>query len=98
MSYQIIYGGPVPRRSSTSLDKRRFYCLLAGSFLLFCLITKAFWPAGTEIMQRLLFSGDPKHTAQAVEVLMADLREGEGFTHSVTAFCVEITEHAENTD
>ena len=96
MSYRIVYAGTEPSRSGTGFRKGRFIRLLAGFFLLFCLLTKVCWPDGSEMMSQLLFSGDPEVTVQAVSVFMQALRAGEDFTDAAMAFCLEITEHAEN--
>lgn len=96
MSYRIVYAGTEPSHGRTCFQKGRFYRLLAGFFLLFCLLTKVCWPEGSDMMSRIVFSGDPEVTAQAVSVFMQHLRAGEDFSDAVTAFCLEITEHAEN--
>ena len=45
-------------------------------------------------IKKMILPGDSEVTAAAFGALINDLCSGEGFREAVTAFCIEVMEHA----
>jgi hypothetical protein len=63
--------------------------------LIFSLLVRQHFPAGTEKLQQLLLPGTPTATHTALDCLMGDLRNGESLSDALTTFCVYIIDHDE---
>lgn len=98
MGYVIRYSGEEPKTSPKASRFSRLPGLTAAFLLAFLLLTKLFWPAGSDKLREFLLPGDPDVTAGAITALVEDLREGQPVSDSVTAFCAEILAHAEYPD
>ena len=94
MGYRIEYEGSREER----FQWKRFAGLLGGALLLFCLLTQLFWPGGAQTLRELLIPGDPEVTARACETMVSGIRAGEDFGDTVTAFCREILDGAQDSD
>lgn len=95
MSYRIEYGPAIPNRYITKNSFLRLQSMTAICLLLFSLIVRHFFPAGTEMLRHILLPGELSVTQEAVETFMCDIRNGEDFTDSLTAFCEYIVIHDE---
>jgi len=94
MGYRVEYG---PVKKVRGLEKRvsGVSSLIAVCLLLFFILVGSFWPEGKEILQKLIFPGDPVVTAAALDNLTESLRSGEALSDSMAAFCIQILEGAE---
>ncbi len=93
MSYRIEYGGGNAVRKPGRGN--RLPVLTAGAFLLFLLLTQAFWPEGTAALREFLLPGDSEVTAHAFSAMAEDLQQGIPVSDALTAFCREILAHGE---
>ena len=98
MGYIITYDGEEPGKIPTIRRRSRLPALTFAFLLAFLLLTKLFWPAGTDKLRRILLPGDPDVTAHAATALVDDLRTGEPVGEAVKTFCGEILAHAEYPD
>ena len=95
MAYRIDYGPPMPRRRGEKFPLR-LPLLTCVFFLLFLLVVKAAWPAGSEKLTQLLLPAQAAAESQeAVQAFLSDLKEGEPFYESQTAFCQQIIAYAD---
>ena len=95
MSYRIEYGSAIPSRYVTKNSCLRLQSMTAVCLLLFSLTVRHFFPEGTEKLRQLLLPGELSVTQEAIETFMCDIRNGEDFTDSLTAFCEYIVIHDE---
>ena len=95
MSYRIEYGPAIPSRYVTQNSLLRLQSMTAICLLLFSLTVRHFFPEGTEKLRQILLPGELSVTQEAVETFMGDIRNGEDFTDSLTAFCEYIVIHDE---
>ena len=95
MSYRIEYGSAIPDRYVIRNNFLRLRSMTAICLLLFSLTVRHFFPEGTEKLRQLLLPGELSVTQEAIETLMCDIRNGEDFTDSLTAFCEYIVIHDE---
>ncbi len=93
MSYRIEYGGGNAVRKPGRGN--RLPVLTAGAFLLFLLLTQAFWPEGSAALRDFLIPGDSEVTTQAFSAMSEDLCEGIPISDALMAFCREILTHGE---
>lgn len=94
MAYKIEYGPGGMEKRPVKPPKRRLTGVTAGAFCLFLLLTLLFWPKGRTALRDIVLPGDPEVTAEALRDLTSDLREGEGLSDAVTAFCHQIIEES----
>ncbi len=98
MGYIIAYDGAEPCAKPAACRTSRLSLFTLGFFLAFLLLTKLFWPAGSDHLMRFFLPGDPEVTGQAVTVLIDNLREGEPVEDALKTFCGEIITHAKYPD
>ena len=94
MAYRIDYGPPLPCRLKEHFPLR-LVLLTTGFFTAFLLGVKALWPEGNELLAKLLLPIRNSGPIDAVEVFLSDLRSGESFYDSLTAFCRQIISYAD---
>ena len=94
MGYRVEYG---PVKKVRGMEKRVSggASLIAVCLLLFLVLVSSFWPAGKEMLRKLIFPGDPVVTAAALEDLTESLRSGEDLSDSMAAFCIQVLEGAD---
>lgn len=94
MTYRIEYGPAQPRpREKLPL---RLIGLTCCFFALFLLGVKSFWPEGQEALTRLLLPArNASGFREAMQSFLAQLKAGESFYDSLTAFCREIISYAD---
>lgn len=92
MSYRIDYQ-PVGMIGHAQKRSVRVCSLTAILFLLFLLLINLFWPYGRNVLQGLLFSGDPAVTVAALDGLTDELRSGVTLTEALRTFCRFIMTH-----
>ena len=93
MAYRIEYGPAVPPKYQKKYKPQRLQAMTAAFLLLFSLIVRQYFPAGTEQLRRILLPGTPTVTQQALDTLMTDLRDGYPIGNAFTAFCEHIISH-----
>lgn len=94
MAYRIDYGPPLPSRLKEHFPLR-LVLLTSGFFTAFLLGVKALWPEGNELLAKLLLPVHDSGSFEAVEVFLSDLRSGESFYDSLTAFCRQVISYAD---
>lgn len=83
MGYRIVYGrDPVVRREGSSL---RLRVMTAVCLLLFASLARLGWPAGREMLGRVLLPRE--ETAAAFSEMVSRVTGGEPLGEAVTAFC-----------
>lgn len=89
MAYRVDYQ---PIKKVRGAEKRRVPvpALIAMFFLAFVLLVNTAWPRGSQVLRRLVFSGDTAVTAAALEDMARDLGEGEALPDALEAFCKTI--------
>ncbi|MBQ2785540.1 MAG: hypothetical protein IJF02_03455 [Oscillospiraceae bacterium] len=92
MGYRIEYESvgriPHPKR------KKRTGIFVASVIILLVLCAITVKTIGLEWVQEVLLPGDPHITAQALENMVEDLREGEGVIEAIKTFCKDIMQNA----
>lgn len=94
MAYRIDYGPPLPRRREEKFPVR-LVALTCGFFIVFLMGVKLLWPEGSENLARLLLPLHANGTTESMEAFLSDLKAGEPFYESLTAFCRQIISHAD---
>lgn len=95
MGYHIQYGETIEKviLETPSVKKssklKLVIILLCVSVLCFAVHQKK------DIVTRYILPGDAEVTAAALDALVENLKEGDGFGDAVTAFCREIIDHAD---
>ena len=69
--------------------------MTAFCLLVFFLMVKICFPAGTHKLQQYLLPGKPTVTQQALDGLVTNVRSGNTFRDAFTVFCQEIISHDE---
>ena len=95
MSYRIEYGPPIPPQYVQKTNSARIQAMTAAFLLLFSLLVRQFFPAGTEKLRQLLLPQTHTVTQDALEIMMTYLRDGETLTDAFSAFCVYIIDNDE---
>lgn len=94
MGYRIQYNPEHKKKYPIKLAfevRRRWLVGIAIAIVLFMGI------AGInkgEVLKSWLLPGDPKATEAALFTMIEDIRAGESLGNAVTAFCLEIMDHA----
>lgn len=93
MVYRIEYG-LLSRRRQRRLPLR-LIALTGLFFALFLLGVKVLWPEGRAALYDLLLpAGESGRFLEASRIFLSDLKDGEPFYRSLTAFCREIIAYA----
>ena len=95
MAYRIEYGPATPPQYVKKPKLLRLQIMTAVCLLLFTLLVRQAFPAGTDKLRQILLPGMPTVTQQALDHLMGSLREGAPIGDSFTAFCQYIFDHDE---
>lgn len=97
MAYRIDYH-PLPHKHSIPRFRWQTPLLTCLFFLLFLVTVKTVWPAGNQALRQLLLSpGYAAESETALQTLISNLKEGQPFYESFTAFCQQIIAHAQLT-
>ncbi len=94
MSYRIDYTGAAGIRKPLRSPKPRG--ALAAGIGVVTMVAGAIALRHTELrwVKRFLLPGDPALTAAALENAVESIRQGQGLSEAVAAFCREIVAHA----
>ena len=94
MFYRIEYGPATPhQRDKLPLRLIGLTCLF---FTLFILAVKAAWPAGREMLTRILLpAGNQNSFPAAAQAFLQELTNGAPFYDSLAAFCRQLISYAE---
>ena len=95
MTYRIEYGPPIPVQYQKKKNPQRLRVMTAAWLLVFALLVKAFFPAGSQALRQLLLPGIPSVTQQALDKLVTDIRDGDPLNDAFMAFCQHIIDHDE---
>lgn len=95
MGYRIEYGDTPVRWKTERLRWGRIALYGGICFLLFCVLTVTYWPAGAEMLADWIYPGDAEVTRQAFHQMALQLRAGESVKDAVMVFCREILDGAQ---
>lgn len=93
MAYRVEYGSGKAKRSEIP-KKNKVRGKIWGFFLLFLLLVRLYWPAGTRVLRELLLPGASQTAFSAAETLTEELREGESFGQALENYCRRILAEA----
>ena len=93
MSYRIEYGPPVPPQYVKKPRPLHLQIMTAVCLLLFSLLVRQFFPAGTNKLRQILLPGTPTVTQQALETFLTDVRTGAPVGDAFYVFCSQIISH-----
>ncbi len=97
MAYRIDYHSP-SRKSSIPRFRWQMPLMTCLFFLTFVVCVNSAWPAGEEALRQLLLpSSITDESEAALQALLTNLRNGQPFYESITAFCQQIIAHAQLT-
>jgi hypothetical protein len=82
MGYRIVYG----KQEKKIVSPKKIW-LIVPAVILFALLL---WPAGRNTVRDIILPGDPDVTTAALQTLVSELGDGQGFGEAMTAFCKEI--------
>ena len=93
MAYRVEYGSREAKRSEIR-KKKSVGGKAWGFFLLFLLLVRLYWPAGTQVLRELLLPGASQTAFAEVQTLTQELREGEPFGQALENYCRRILAEA----
>lgn len=93
MAYRMEYGAEGAKRREIR-KKKNPKSKVWGCFLLFLLLVRLYWPAGTEVLRQLLLPGASQTAFAEVETLTEQIREGEPFGQALESYCRKILAEA----
>ena len=93
MAYRVEYGSGGAKRTEIRKKKRNGGKVWV-SFLLFLLLVRLYWPAGTEALRRLFLPGASQTAFTEVKTLTEQLRAGEPFGQAIESYCRKILTEA----
>ena len=97
MAYRIEYSSPA-RKHKIPHIRWQMPLMTCLFFLLFVASIKTVWPAGSQVLHRiLLLPGNIAESETAIQTLISNLKDGQSFYESLTAFCQQIIAHAQLT-
>ncbi len=91
MSYHIDYVSSGKQQKNPV--RKRPWIFTLTLLLVFVFLVNNCWSRGQEILQELLWPGDPETTQQALETFVTQLRYGEPMKDAIELFCLEILEN-----
>ena len=93
MAYRVEYGSGGKKRSEIG-EKKLGRGKVWVCFLLFLLLVRLYWPAGTEVLRKLVLPGASQTAFAEVKTLTEQLREGEPFGQAIESYCRKILAEA----
>ena len=93
MAYRVEYGSGGTKRSEIG-EKKRGRGKVWVCFLLFLLLVRLFWPAGTEVLRKLVLPGASQTAFVQVQTLTEQIRAGEPFGQALESYCRRILAEA----
>lgn len=87
MSYRIEYDRDSRKYEVQNDHSERFFLFTMTAFVVFVLISFAFWPEGAAKLKSMLIPGEDAVTVQAFQTMTNDLRSGATVSEAVEAFC-----------
>lgn len=94
MAYRIDYGPAEDRKIPNDGRQLRWQVMTAVFALLFVLLVKQIWPAGTDKLRQYLIPGGDG-TQMAFQEFVEQLHGGETVGDALTAFCRQVIENGE---
>ena len=93
MPYRITYGPPGPPTDQRQDKSSRLHLLTAAWLIVFALLVRLFFPAGSLQLRSILLPDPENITQAAISDFMSDLRNGEPLGDALYAFCEHIIFH-----
>ena len=93
MAYRVEYGSGGAKRSEIR-KKKTAGGKVWGFFLLFLLLVRLYWPAGTEVLRKLVLPGASQTAFAQVQTLTEQIRAGEPFGQALESYCRRILAEA----
>lgn len=93
MAYRVEYGSGGAKRSEIG-EKKRGRGKVWVCFFLFLLLVRLFWPAGTEVLRKLVLPGASQTAFAQVQTLTEQIRTGEPFGQALESYCRRILAEA----
>ena len=90
MPYRITYGPSAPPRAQQRDKPSRIRLLTAAWLLIFALLVRAFFPAGSAQLRAVILPDPDNITQSALAGFMADLQSGAPLGDALYAFCEEV--------
>ena len=90
MGYSIDYQSSGTEKLALSEEKGHLRAFIGLFILIGFVLAWNFWPAGREVLEKLLIPGEPEVTMAAAKELVTDLQGGMDTQEAVAAFCREI--------
>ena len=86
VAYRVVYGSRHSQEKKARKEKRTGG--KAGMFfLLFLLLVRLYWPAGTSVLRQLLLPGASETAFSSLKLLTQELWEGVPVPDAVEAYC-----------
>ena len=93
MGYRIDYSTGQARRQKLTVFNKKAAAKVSGAVALVLLFAAVIAIGGPQIKEFFL-PGDPVVTETALQEMVVDIREGEGFRDAFAAFCQKIIDGA----
>lgn len=95
MGYYIQYGKTIVKTAvQTPLTKKKYNLTFVVALLVSTILSYTAY-SYKDVLQEYILPGDASVTASALDTLIEDIRQGERIEDAVTAFCLEIIDHAD---
>ena len=95
MSYRIEYGPDLPTRYRNIRRNTRLKVMTALWLLVFSLLVRSFFPAGTEELRRVLLADADSVVQNAYSLFLGEVRSGQSVGDAFTVFCRYVIDHEE---
>ena len=95
MSYRIEYGPSSPSSSRNPRHGSRVQTMTAVCLLLFSLLVRSFFPAGTEKLREILLPDSNSVVQSAYHAFLNQMQGGQSVTDAFTVFCQYVISHEE---
>lgn len=90
MAYRISYGPEVPKQFQKRRSRLRLQVMTAGWLLVFALVVRLFFPAGSALLRQCLQPEPENITQKALNGFVAALRQGETVGDAIYTFCESV--------
>ena len=95
MSYRIEYGPEVPTCYRKKRRTGRLQTMTAVCLLLFVLLVRSFFPAGTKKLRQILLPDAPSVVQTAYTEFVSAMRGGQSVGDAFTVFCQHVIDNEE---
>ena len=95
MSYRIEYGPEFPKKYRKNNQVSRVKAFTAAFLLLFTILVRSFFPAGTEKLRQLILPPEASLVQTGFDDFLSSMRSGKPMGDAFTVFCKQIVSHEE---